>query len=203
MPSYKGHQINSEDILRLAGPNDPGYDSMVPKLWIRTNDGEKLIVRSQLDESDLMTDEERKAAEERKGQPSEQAVTEERRREAARRGMPPDQTPDPLIDDGHGRMIPNPELATRTGQAAVLEQEKANPPTIDRQQGSQATRPPTEAEMFDPDRTAPPEKAPVPPNTGTPKAGPEGLGEDQREERARQESQPPATGIEGKPRQPA
>lgn len=129
MPKYQG---NDTEILRIAGPNDQGYDRFVQKVWVKGPNGEMLVRRLDLDERDDMTDEERLAADKAMGKTEEQSKVDAIRREAALQGRPPDQTPAPFVTNAQGRQVPNPDAEIISGQAATLEQEKQSPPTIDR-----------------------------------------------------------------------
>lgn len=129
MTKYRDSDVT---ILRIAGENDPGYDPRIPKVFIRDERGERLILRSDLDESMDVSDEQKRAMAEAQGRstnPIDMEV-EERRREARRRGMPPDQTPAPFLRTATGREVPNPDALETDGRAATLEQEKQAAPTI-------------------------------------------------------------------------
>lgn len=126
MPRFDGQDVT---ILRVAGRNDAGYDPRVPKVFIGDDDGEHLIARADIDETDDMSDEDREAMDKAMGKTEEQSRVDDIRRDARARGMPPDQTPAPTIKLPSGREIPNPELIGDgiPGQAMTLEQEKGNP----------------------------------------------------------------------------
>lgn len=128
MPKYEGNDVT---ILRQAGRSDPGYDGRYEQVWIGTEGGEKMVLRSDIDEGEEGAAD-RKAMDEAMGKSPEQARVDEIRRQARADGKVPDQTPDPFIILPSGRRVPNPDAIGVTGTAPVLEQEKQAEPTIRR-----------------------------------------------------------------------
>lgn len=125
-------------VLRVAGRNDPGYDNRYEQVWVSTEGGERMVLRSDVDESDDISDEEREAAEKALGKTDEQIRVDAIRRKARAEGRPPDETPAPTLTTATGRIIPNPDAIGHSGQAPVLEQEKMSEPTIIRPGMTQA-----------------------------------------------------------------
>ena len=128
MARFEGNEVT---ILRNAGRNDPGYDGRYEQVWIGTEAGERMVLRSDIDEGEEGAAD-RKAMDEAMGKSPEQARVDEIRRQARADGKVPDQTPDPFIILPSGRRVPNPDAIGVTGTAPVLEQEKQAEPTIRR-----------------------------------------------------------------------